>query len=171
MTASTETPWWYERNIEVLGTAQNITFSSHIDSAQNISVNLIPSANAENGSVHLAGVLLTMEPTPRLPFARPATAEHQFFTSERPQTRPQLPLWKRLAYLLQPPTELLLAKSGPLQWPGTLFVYQLEGIHALMSHEALLLADDMGLGKTVLAVDYCCACLPGRLRNFPHRFH
>ena len=145
-------PWWYERNSEVLGTAQNITCSSHIDSAQNISVNLIPSANAENGSVHLAGVLLTMEPTPRLPFARPATAEHQFFTSERPQTRPQLPLWKRLAYLLQPPTELLLAKSGPLQWPGTLFAYQLEGIHALMSHDALLLADDMGLGKTIQTI-------------------
>jgi hypothetical protein len=152
MTASTKTPWWHERNSEVLGTAQNITCSSHIDSAQNISVNLIPSANAENGSVHLAGVLLMTEPIPRLLFARPATAEHQFFTSELPQTRPQLPLWKRLAYLLQPPTELLLAKSGPLQWPGILFAYQLEGIHALMSHDALLLADDMGLGKTIQTI-------------------
>src|SRR5215510_9762959 len=110
MTASTETPWWYERNIEVLGTAQNITCSSHIDSAQNISVNLIPSANAENGSVTLVGVLLTTEPTSRLPFVKPPTAEQYFFAPERTQTQPQLPLWKRLAYLLQPPTELLLAK-------------------------------------------------------------
>jgi SNF2 family DNA or RNA helicase len=28
----------------------------------------------------------------------------------------------------------------------------LEGIHALMSHDALLLADDMGLGKTIQTI-------------------
>jgi SNF2 family DNA or RNA helicase len=33
-----------------------------------------------------------------------------------------------------------------------LFEYQLEGIKALLSREALLLADDMGLGKTIQAV-------------------
>jgi len=33
-----------------------------------------------------------------------------------------------------------------------LFEYQMEGIKALLSHEALLLADDMGLGKTVQAI-------------------
>jgi len=64
----------------------------------------------------------------------------------------QVPLWKRLAYLLQPPTDLLLSGDGPLEWPGTLLAYQLAGIHALMSHEALLLADDMGLGKTIQVI-------------------
>lgn len=152
MPTQSKTPWWQDRSSEVLATPQNITFSTTIDVAQNISVNLVASANAENGSVHLAGVLLATEPTPRLPFPRPSTAERHFFVSERPETQPQLPLWKRLAYLLQPPTELLLAKSGPLQWPGTLFAYQLEGIHALMSHDALLLADDMGLGKTIQTI-------------------
>lgn len=34
-------------------------------------------------------------------------------------------------------------------WPGEFFPYQLEGIFALLTHEALLLADDMGLGKTI----------------------
>ncbi len=115
-------------------------------------MDLVPAAKAENGSVNLAGVLLMTEPTPRLPFSKPSTADHHFFTNERPQTPPQVPLWKRLAYLMQPPTELLLTKNGPLEWPGTLFAYQLEGIHALMSHDALLLADDMGLGKTIQTI-------------------
>jgi SNF2 family DNA or RNA helicase len=65
---------------------------------------------------------------------------------------PGLPLAKRLAYLLQPPTDLLLSVTGPLEWPRPLFEYQMEGIKALLSHEALLLADDMGLGKTVQAI-------------------
>ena len=34
-------------------------------------------------------------------------------------------------------------------WAGTFYPYQIEGIIALLTHEALLLADDMGLGKTV----------------------
>ncbi len=38
-----------------------------------------------------------------------------------------------------------------LDWPGTLFPYQRDGIAALLSRDALLLADDMGLGKTVQA--------------------
>jgi SNF2 family DNA or RNA helicase len=63
-----------------------------------------------------------------------------------------VPLWRRLAYLLQPPAALLLAPSGPLEWPGTFFPYQLEGIKALLARETLLLADDMGLGKTVQAI-------------------
>ncbi len=61
----------------------------------------------------------------------------------------EIPLWRRLAYLLQPPAELLLAHAGPLEWPGSFFPYQLEGIRALISRETLLLADDMGLGKTI----------------------
>ena len=52
----------------------------------------------------------------------------------------------------QPPTDLLLSVAGPLEWPRPLFEYQMEGIKALLSHEALLLADDMGLGKTVQAI-------------------
>jgi SNF2 family DNA or RNA helicase len=63
----------------------------------------------------------------------------------------EIPLWRRLAYLLQPPIELLLAPSGPVEWPNTFFPYQLEGIKALLTRETLLLADDMGLGKTVQA--------------------
>ncbi|HVG97670.1 MAG TPA: DEAD/DEAH box helicase [Chloroflexota bacterium] len=63
----------------------------------------------------------------------------------------EIPLWRRLAYRLQPPAGLLLAPSGPIEWPGTFFPYQLEGIRALLARETLLLADDMGLGKTVQA--------------------
>ena len=63
----------------------------------------------------------------------------------------ELPLWKRLSYLLRPSVELLLAPDGPLEWPAPLFPYQLEGVRALLERDALLLADDMGLGKTVQA--------------------
>ena len=68
------------------------------------------------------------------------------------KAEPEMPLSKRLAYLLQPPTEILLSKIGPLEWPGTLFDYQIEGIKTLLSSDALLLADDMGLGKTIQAI-------------------
>jgi SNF2 family DNA or RNA helicase len=61
-------------------------------------------------------------------------------------------LARRLAYLLQPPTDLLASPLGPLEWPGTLFPYQMEGIQALLSRNALLLADDMGLGKTIQSI-------------------
>ena len=69
---------------------------------------------------------------------------------------------------------MLLSKSGPLEWPGTLFEYQIEGIKALTAHDALLLADDMGLGKTIQAVgalrilflqrfiESCLLIVPGR---------
>jgi SNF2 family DNA or RNA helicase len=46
----------------------------------------------------------------------------------------------------------LLAADGPLDWPARLFDYQLDGVRALLSQEALLLADDMGLGKTIQAI-------------------
>ncbi len=61
-------------------------------------------------------------------------------------------LARRLAYVLQPPVELLLSHEGPVEWPGTLFDYQLDGVRALLSRDALLLADDMGLGKTIQAI-------------------
>lgn len=62
------------------------------------------------------------------------------------------PLWKRLAYVLQPPAELLLATDGPVEWPAALFPYQVDAVRALLAHDALLLADDTGLGKTVEAI-------------------
>lgn len=45
-----------------------------------------------------------------------------------------------------------LLLPGVLEWPGTLFEYQVEGTMALASRDALLLADDMGLGKTIQAI-------------------
>jgi SNF2 family DNA or RNA helicase len=62
------------------------------------------------------------------------------------------PLWKRLAYLLQPPTDLLLAAAGPVEWPAALFPYQVDAVRALLAREAILLADDTGLGKTIEAI-------------------
>lgn len=47
---------------------------------------------------------------------------------------------------------LLASRTGPLEWPGTLFPYQMEGVQELLSRDALLLADDMGLGKTIQVV-------------------
>ncbi|TMA57889.1 MAG: hypothetical protein E6J80_05735, partial [Deltaproteobacteria bacterium] len=79
-------------------------------SATNLTVDLVPSANAENGSINLAGVLLNKEPTPRLAFPRQPATSHHAFAEMRPPVEPQVPLWKRLAYLLQPPTDLLLAE-------------------------------------------------------------
>ncbi len=54
--------------------------------------------------------------------------------------------------MLPPYAALLISHGGPLEWPGILFPYQVEGIQELMSRDALLLADDMGLGKTVQVV-------------------
>jgi len=62
------------------------------------------------------------------------------------------PLWKRLAYVLQPPTDLLLAATGPIEWPGVLFGYQVDAVRTLLVRDAILLADDTGLGKTVEAI-------------------
>jgi SNF2 family DNA or RNA helicase len=70
---------------------------------------------------------------------------------ERERESDEVPIWRRLAYLLQPPLELLLARDGPLEWPSALFDYQVDGVRALIAREALLLADDMGLGKTIQA--------------------
>lgn len=61
-------------------------------------------------------------------------------------------LAKRLASLLQPSIQHLLAKDGPLDWPKPLLGYQHVGIQELISRESLLLADDMGLGKTIQAI-------------------
>ncbi len=39
-----------------------------------------------------------------------------------------------------------------LDWPYSLFPYQIEGIERLLSGDPLLLADEMGLGKTIQAI-------------------
>ena len=54
-----------------------------------------------------------------------------------------------MAQLLERRT--LSALCDSLEWPGAFFEYQVDGIAALLSHDALLLADDMGLGKTIQA--------------------
>jgi HJR/Mrr/RecB family endonuclease len=145
--------WWKAQPDEpVLSIPQQLDVATLLAQARNLTIDLVPSAQAENGSVTLIGVLLNTEPTPRLTFPPPSEENPRLTHGAQPPTTPQLPLWKRLAYLMQPPTDLLLAHDGPLTWPETLFAYQLEGIHALMSHDALLLADDMGLGKTIQAI-------------------
>lgn len=109
------------------------------------------SLKTEGGSVGLTGIVLNDSPD-----TLPSSLIHPKI-AEKPVRETQLTnnqdisLSKRLAYLLQPPTDLLLSVNGPLEWPGTLFEFQLEGIRELISREALLLADDMGLGKTIQA--------------------
>lgn len=59
---------------------------------------------------------------------------------------------RMLAAVLQPPTELLLAHEGPIDWPRPLLPYQMDGVRTLLERTSLLLADDMGLGKTVQSI-------------------
>jgi len=107
------------------------------------------------GSVGLIGVLVDKEASS--PFNDNALAHSTL------KLKPSLPkitaspekhlsLAKRLAYLLQPPTDMLVSPEGPLEWNGNLFPFQVDGIKALISHKSLLLADDMGLGKTIQVV-------------------
>ena len=128
-----------------------------ISCALSIPVNLISCHTRQDdfvrGSAGLAGILLKEEPA-GLKTSKPAqqglllqTPEDSFHKDEQAISLP-----KRLAYLLQPPTDVLLSKIGPLEWPHALFGYQIEGIKTLLSKGALLLADDMGLGKTIQAI-------------------
>lgn len=119
--------------------------------AFNLIAGTVTSSNAESGSVGLVGVLLNEETSALRPQSRQSGAYQQSSDEMQLPTEAELPLSKRLAYLLQPPTDLLLSRVGPLEWPGTLFEYQLDGIRALLSRDSLLLADDMGLGKTIQA--------------------
>jgi SNF2 family DNA or RNA helicase len=57
----------------------------------------------------------------------------------------------RLAYLLQPPLENLLAAEA-LTFPFQPFPYQLDGIAYLYPRREAVLADEMGLGKTMQTV-------------------
>jgi len=120
--------------------------------AINLIAGTAASSNAKRGSVGLVGVSLNEEPTNQLSPPKRSGIYGQSSSEMQPPTAAQVPLSKRLAYLLQPPTVLLLSGLGPLEWPGTLFEYQLEGIKVLLLREALLLADDMGLGKTIQAI-------------------
>ncbi|MDP2730410.1 MAG: SNF2-related protein [Dehalococcoidales bacterium] len=115
------------------------------------------------GSVSLAGVLLNEDsPQTTIPFT--STAEDRMWELLKMKSaEPEIPLAKRLAYLLQPPKEWLLSPEGPLEWPHQPFPYQLEGIEVLISRDSLLLADDMGLGKTVQAI--------AALRILVHQHH
>jgi SNF2 family DNA or RNA helicase len=61
-------------------------------------------------------------------------------------------LMRRLAAALQPPVTALATPDGVLEWPSPLLPYQREGVLALLSRRALLLADSMGLGKTIQAI-------------------
>ena len=107
--------------------------------------------NGQSGSVALAGVLVNEDPmTPHFP--QPRSRSLGSPGKMYPAIKAEVPLSKRLAYLLQPPTDLLLSMSEPIEWPAALFEYQLDGIKALLSRDALLLADDMGLGKTIQAI-------------------
>lgn len=135
-----------------LATTNCLTVLLALEPAINLFATTAVPSKAESGSVNLVGVLLNEEPPALLPQTRKSIIYQQSSGEKHPLTEAELPLSKRLAYLLQPPTELLLSGVGPLEWPGTLFEYQMDGVEALMAHDALLLADDMGLGKTVQAI-------------------
>ncbi|MDQ3702700.1 MAG: DEAD/DEAH box helicase, partial [Chloroflexota bacterium] len=108
-----------------------------------------PGAGAdEGGTIDLTGSPWKEVPPPPAAGVLDGSAAP---ASDGAATPAEVPLWRRLAYLLQPPAELLLAPSGPVEWPGSFFPYQITGIQALIARETLLLADDMGLGKTVQA--------------------
>jgi SNF2-related domain/Restriction endonuclease/Helicase conserved C-terminal domain len=72
--------------------------------------------------------------------------------SEGSGPRPEDLLARRLATILQPPPDLLMIATGPLEWPASLFPYQRDGIRALVHSPHLLLGDDMGLGKTIMTI-------------------
>lgn len=136
---------------------QPIPISLMVPCALNTPNNLIfghaQSGDCVRGSVELAGILLKEG----IPGAKSAKLTRSDLALQASQdidnkTEPEVSLAMRLAYLLQPPTEVLLLRNGPLEWPETLFDYQIEGIKTLLSSEALLLADDMGLGKTIQAI-------------------
>jgi hypothetical protein len=106
-----------------------------------------------HGSVGLSGILLKEEQaSPKSAKQSRSGLVDQPFQDVSHDADVEIPLSRRLAYLLQPPTDFLLSKLGPLQWPAALFDYQIEGIKTLLSRDALLLADDMGLGKTIQAI-------------------
>lgn len=82
-----------------------------------------------------------------------STAEDQIWEKIKLKTdKQEIPLTERLSHLLAAPKESLPSSRGTFEWAKTPFPYQLEGIHILLSRDALLLADDMGLGKTLQSI-------------------
>ncbi len=124
-----------------------------VSSLEILEPHLLPLLQFESssGSVNLEGVLARELP------------EHSRSRQEKPEPSgvsrvesdtvdEELSLARRLAYLLQAPLDSLLTSEGPLEWPHDFFPFQRDGIRALYSKPALLLADDMGLGKTVQTI-------------------
>ncbi|MCC6493416.1 MAG: DEAD/DEAH box helicase [Pirellulales bacterium] len=87
-----------------------------------------------------------LRPTPPLP----SHATLSRWTRIKPP-RDVVRLEDRLAYLLQPPLEHLLAAEA-LAFPYRPFPYQLDGIAYLYPRHEAVLADEMGLGKTMQTV-------------------
>lgn len=61
-------------------------------------------------------------------------------------------LLRHLAVVLQPPLIALDSADNVLEWFAPLLPFQREGVLALLTRRALLLADSMGLGKTIQAI-------------------
>ena len=77
------------------------------------------------GSVGLRGVLLKEESNNvKSTKSSPSDLNLPSAQNNDRATESEIPLSKRLAYLLQPPTDVLLSRIGPLEWPGSLFDYQ-----------------------------------------------
>lgn len=137
---------------------QSFPISLNMSCTIDIPINYIcgssqPEDDYARGSIGLVGLLLKDEPHGKQ-ISGPKRSNDSLQPSNAADQAPptEIPLSKRLAYLLQPPTDVLLSQIGPLEWPGSLFDYQIEGIKTLISRETLLLADDMGLGKTIQAI-------------------
>jgi SNF2 family DNA or RNA helicase len=82
----------------------------------------------------------------------PSTVQCEELTCTRIRApRDVVKLEDRLAYLLQPPLENLLAAES-LTFPFRPFPYQLDGVAYLYPRHEAVLADEMGLGKTMQTV-------------------
>ena len=106
--------------------------------------------DAPSGRVSLEG--LHLDDDALAPWSDGPRGDGDDLLDGRPLPERDVPLWRRLAVTLQLPTYLLLDEAGPIEWPHLLLKYQIDGIRALLDHDALLLADDMGLGKTIQAL-------------------
>ena len=91
----------------------------------------------------------TPTPPPAISKAPPAGACRRYTRVGAPED--VIRLKDRLALLLEPPLELLLAGAS-LQFPAEPFPFQLDGVAFLYPRHAALLADEMGLGKTMQAI-------------------
>ena len=96
--------------------------------------------------------LSASETPPTIQFTRSPNDELTLATCTRIRPpRDVVKLEDRLAYLLQPPLENLLAAES-LTFPFRPFPYQLDGVAYLYPRHEAVLADEMGLGKTMQTV-------------------